>query len=123
MKTDNTESKQLNRLHLLPANVQAARLLRMVGSPPDPGYPANQPPALIQLLMWAVENPHGLDRDQAEAVLQDLMHLGMVRGQWEKAVGVLLDADNNPPQLMEAKTTKEACAAILNLARMAVASP
>ena len=118
-----TEAKQLNRLHLLPASVQAARLLRMVGSPPDPGYPANQPPALLQLLAWAVENPHGQDRDQAELVLQDLMQIGMVRGQWEKAVGILLDQDNAPPELMGAKTAKAASAAMLNLARMTVASP
>lgn len=120
--TGNTEARQLNRLHLLPASAQAARLLRTVGIPPEQGYPTNQPPALLQLLAWAVENPHGLDRDQAEHVLEDLMHLGMVRGQWEKAVGILLNQDNAPPELMEAKTPEQACAAILNLARMAVAS-
>jgi len=112
--TDRTQ-KQLNKISQLPASREALHWLRRAKEPLDPTLPA-----VIQLLMWALERSEhlGLDLSEANLVAQDLLYL-TVMGNPLAAVLILLnldDPENEALPIGQAQTLDEVAGKMVSLA-------
>lgn len=109
--------KQLNQVAMRPASREAERLLALVKATRNQEYPA-----VVDLLMWAVEAAPelGLDDRAGEALQQDLMQ-ALLANKPRAAFNLLMgEQEEAPAELVQASTPKEAAAAVLNLANQAL---
>ena len=110
--------KRLAEVEAMPASVQAANLLKTLKEPVTEGIPA-----VIQLLMWAVEEAPkmGLALRKAPMILEDLHYLTIKNPL--TAVQTLLQLDGRMDRLPINGTKPEDVAAeVLNLAEHAAAT-
>lgn len=108
------DRKQLNRISRWPAERDAARLVENLKLPQVPGYPA-----LISLLIWAVEESGLMDKTTAQArpMLEWVLLTAM--SDAPAALGALLNLEDPATEvtrnLAEAQTKREAGQAALAL--------